>query len=224
MRKILVALVALALLIPLGTYAYIHWIADDAPDRLSLATDAPPTSAGAAPTGTVEGSWQATAGSQVGYRVKEVLFGQSTEAVGRTTKVTGTMAIAGTTVTAVDLTVDMNSVSSDESRRDGQFRGRIMNTSRFPTATFKLTKPLSLSSIPTDSSTIRVSAVGDLTLRGTTKSVTVPLEARRNGDRIEVSGAVPIVFAEWGIPNPSFGPATTEDHGELELLVVFARA
>ena len=219
MRKVLWALVALAVLIPVGTYAYIHWIRDDAPERLSLS---PQASASAG--GGIEGTWKATSGSQVGYRVKEVLFGQRTEAVGRTDEVSGTMAVAGTTVTDVQLTVDMASVASNESRRDGQFRGRIMDTSRFPTSTFKLVEPLSLSAVPSDASTVKVSAVGDLTLRGTTKRVTIPLEARRNGERIEVNGALHIVFAEWGIPNPTFGPATTEDNGDLELLVVFERA
>lgn len=218
LRWVVVALVAVAVLVPAGAYAYLHWVREDAPDRLSL------TSPGATATATIDGSWKPTEGTQVGYRVKEVLFGQSAEAVGRTSKVTGAMAIEGATVTAVSLTADMTSVSSDESRRDGQFRGRIMDTSQFPTSTFELAQPVSLSSIPSDSSTVRVSAVGDLTLRGTTKRVTIPLEARRNGARIEVSGSLPIVFAEWGIPNPSFGPARTEDHGELELLVVFERA
>ncbi len=64
---------------------------------------------------------------------------------------------------------------------------------------------------------------GELTLRGTTKTVTVELDATRSGERIHVSGSIPITFADWGIPNPSFGPASTEDHGELEFLLVFAR-
>jgi polyisoprenoid-binding protein YceI len=224
MRKAFYALAALAVLIPGGTYAYINWIRDDAPPPLSLPTDAPPTSAGAQATGSIEGSWRAAAGSRAGYRVKEVLFGQRAEAVGRTERVTGTMTITGTTVAAVDLTVDMASMTSGESRRDGQFRGRIMDVSRFPTSTFRLTQPLSLSAVPADSSPVRVTATGDLTLRGTTKRMDIPLEARRNGARIEVTGSLPVVFADWGIPNPSFGPATTEDNGVLELLVVFERA
>lgn len=219
LRLAVAALVAIAVLVPVGTFVYIHVVKEDAPARLALTPGAASSSGG-----TVEGTWAATTGSQVGYRVNEVLFGQSTEAVGRTNKVTGTMRIEGTTVTAVDLTVDMTSVTSSEGRRDGQFRGRIMNTSQFPTATFTLTKPLSLSSIPADSSSIKVSAVGNLTLRDTTKPVTVALDARRNGDHVEVSGSIPVVFTDWNIPNPTFGPAKTEDRGVLELLVVFARA
>jgi polyisoprenoid-binding protein YceI len=99
-----------------------------------------------------------------------------------------------------------------------------MSVATYPTSTFKLTQPIDLAELPTDGEQITVPATGELTLRGTTKTVTVDLAARRNGANIEVNGAIPIVFAEWGIPNPSFGPVTTEDHGELELLVVFGRA
>jgi len=98
-----------------------------------------------------------------------------------------------------------------------------MYVSSFPTATCMLTKPISLSTLPADKTTITVPATGDLTLRGTTKPVTVDLKTQRNGGHIEVNGTIPITFAEWGIPSPSFGPVTTQDHGELELLVVFAR-
>jgi hypothetical protein len=93
----------------------------------------------------------------------------------------------------------------------------------YPTSTFKLTQPIDLGDLPDDGEQITVPATGELNLRGTTKTVTVDLAARRNGADIEVNGSIPIVFAEWNIPSPSFGPVTTEDHGELELLVVFAR-
>ncbi|MDP9069875.1 MAG: YceI family protein [Actinomycetota bacterium] len=68
-----------------------------------------------------------------------------------------------------------------------------------------------------------MTATGDLTLRGTTSRVTIPLTPKRSGGRIEVLGNLPIVFQEWGIPNPSFGPAQTEDRGELALLLQFER-
>jgi len=38
--------------------------------------------------GPVSGAWTVTTGSQAGYRVQEILFGQSHTAVGRTSKVT----------------------------------------------------------------------------------------------------------------------------------------
>jgi polyisoprenoid-binding protein YceI len=71
---------------------------------------------------------------------------------------------------------------------------------------------------------INASATGDLTLRGVTKSVTFPVTARRNGANLEVTGSIPVVFADYNIPNPSSAGITTEDNGVVEFLLVFAQA
>ena len=137
---------------------------------------------------------------------------------------TGDLTLTGTTATAGSFTADLTQVSSDQGNRDRQFQGRIMDTATYPTATFKLTEPIALTSIPQDLVKVTEKATGDLTLRGKTRSVTFDVVARRNGDKIEVNGTIPITFADWGIPNPSFGPASTEDHGVLEFILVFGRA
>jgi polyisoprenoid-binding protein YceI len=71
---------------------------------------------------------------------------------------------------------------------------------------------------------INVKATGKLTLHGTSKEITIDLAARRNGVNIEVNGTVPITFSDYGIDNPSGGPASVGDSGEMELLVIFARS
>lgn len=216
--KLLIALpVALVVLVLGGTWVYVNLIQGDAPAELTL-TDTPGSTASGAPAAS--GSWTVTGGSQAGYRVDEVLFGQDTTAVGRTDQVTGTLTLDGTTVRDASFTVDMASVKSDQSRRDNQYRGRIMTVDQFPTSTFRLTKPIVLGSLPADGATVTASATGDLTLRGVTKSVTFEVKARRSGDRMEVNGAIPVRFDDWGIPSPSFGPAEVEDHGSVEFLLV----
>jgi polyisoprenoid-binding protein YceI len=174
-------------------------------------------------TSSVDGAWRVVSGSQAGYRVKEVLFGQSAEAVGRTSQVSGDIAISGASVTSGSFAVDMASVASNEGRRDNQFRGHIMNVSAFPAATFVLSQPIELGSLPASGQQVTVKATGDLTLHGTTKRLIVSLQAQRSGAGIRVAGSIPVVFAEWGIPDPSFGPAQTEDHGQIEFLLVFSR-
>src|SRR5688572_20000608 len=69
-------------------FLYFRVIADDPPPPLTLTTSTPTetSTSGGLP---VDGKWTVASGSQVGYRVKEVLFGQSQDAVGRTTKVEG---------------------------------------------------------------------------------------------------------------------------------------
>ena len=46
---------------------------------------------------------------------------------------------------------------------------------------------------------------------------------QRDGDGFEVSGSIPVIFADYAIPNPSFGAVTTEDHGEIEFLLALTR-
>jgi len=68
-------------------------------------------------------------------------------------------------------------------------------------------------------------ATADLTLHGHTRKVTFPLSAERTAAGIEVSGSIPILFADWDIGNPSFaGFVTTQNHGLLEFLIEFSRS
>jgi polyisoprenoid-binding protein YceI len=180
-------------------------------------------STSAAATGT-DGTWKVSTDSVVGYRVKETLAGVNTEAAGRSSGITGTMTIGGTTVSAVDLTVDMTTFKSDQSQRDGQFNGRIMEVSKYPTSTFKLTSPVDIGTIPADGTSVTVKATGDLTMHGTTKSVIFDLTAKETNGRIGVVGSTPITFADYNIDNPSNGFATTGDTGTLEIQLVFDHA
>lgn len=238
MRKWIVRLVVLALIALAVVYGGILlWtkVIDPPEDELSTddlsqvlddTTTVPPfdaTTTTAPATDGVEGTWIATDESTLGYRVKEVLGGVDTEGVGRTNAVTGSLTISGTTVTAAEFTVDVASITSDSSRRDSQFTGRIMDTATHPTATFVLTAPIELGTIPAEGQQITVDATGDLTLRGTTNSVTFPLTAEYSNGRIGVFGNVPIVFPDYGIPNPSNPFVTTGDDGLLEFVLVFSR-
>ena len=112
----------------------------------------------------VSGAWQAASTSLVRYRVHESINGFDSTAVGGTNSITGTMTIDGKTVTKGDFSVDMTTVKSDESRRDNQFNTRVMEVSTFPTATFKITSPIQLGTVPGEGKTVQATATGDLTL------------------------------------------------------------
>jgi polyisoprenoid-binding protein YceI len=204
-------------------FVYIHFIEGPAPAKLSLSsTPAPGADLTAA---QIDGKWVVSTGSQAGYRVQEVLAGQDNTAVGRTSSVTGSMHIAGTTVSSASFVVDLRNVASDQSQRDAQFNGRIMNTAQFPNATFTLTKPISFGQVPRVNQTIDVKAVGRLTMHGVTKPVTATMQARDSGSIIEVTGQIPVIFSDWNIANPSFGSfVKTEDNGLVEFLVQTKRS
>jgi polyisoprenoid-binding protein YceI len=229
-----------------GPFIYIHFIQVDPPPAFTIenvsagdtattaagagATTADPPATTAASGGSaassdgIDGTWNITTGSQAGYRVKEVLFGQDTDAVGRTSDVTGSLTIAGTTVSAGSFKVDLTTVTSDENRRDSAFQTRIMETSQFPDATFTLTQPVDLGSVPADQAKVTFTATGDLTLHGVTKPVQVAIDARRNGANIEVVGSIPVKFADYQIDNPSSSGITTQDNGIVEFSLVLAKS
>ncbi len=230
----LVALVAVAAVaIP---YVYVHFINDPAPElSFSDLDTADSTSAGSEPgsSGTasgdsavgIDGTWVVAEGSTVGYRVKEVIAGQSTEGVGRTTVVDGSATVTGSTVTNVEFSADVASFKSDQDRRDGQFRGRIMNADEFPVAIFTLNEPFdAVNLVAPTTEDVSLSVDGVLTLRGVEKPVTVPFTARCVGDTFQLQGSIDLVFADFGIPDPSIGPVTTENHGLLEFALVLKRS
>jgi polyisoprenoid-binding protein YceI len=223
-----IPVVIVLLLVVGGPFVYINFISDDAPERLRLDTQTsesttPGARAPQAAGASLDGRWTVAGGSQAGYRVKEVLFGQENDAVGRTNSVTGEFIVAGTTVESGTITVDMASIRSDETRRDNQFHGRIMSTRTFPTATFTLSQPIAVPSIPPENAEANVQANGQLTLRGVTRPVVAELQARRTGGDIQVAGSIPIRFSDWNIPNPSAPGISTQDNGLVEFLLTFTK-
>jgi polyisoprenoid-binding protein YceI len=222
-RWLLVAAAVLVVLAIAAPFVYIHFIEGPAPPRLALpstnSTAAGP-SGNTSDTASVDGTYLVGPGSVAGYRVTEVLIGQNSTAVGRTTKMSGSVTISGAKVTTGTFTVDMGSVESDQSERNAQFDNRIMDVAKFPTATLRLTSPIALGTIPGVGSSVTYTAIGNLTMHGVTRTVRFRLEAERRTDGIYSLAAVPIVFANWDIPNPSIGGfVTTNSSGTLEVLV-----
>ena len=227
-RLIVIALVVVGLALVVGPWVYINLIKDDAPDALSLDNDTNQT----IPSGVTEetitdanGQWRVVPNTEsvVGYRVEEVLFGQNTEGVGRTKNVDATLTIENNTVTAGSFTVQMGTLVSDAANRDRQFNNRIMETAKYPTATFVLDEPITLPANAVSGEAISTTATGTLTLRGTSKTVTFPLQAQVDGAQFQVVGNITIVFDEWGIPEPSVPGISVEPEGLLEFSLIFER-
>jgi polyisoprenoid-binding protein YceI len=188
---------------------------------------AAPTAASPAPAASqsgIAGNWNATGDSVIGYRVKEILDGQSTEAAGRTNAITGTLVIEETTAKSVALTVDVTKLESDKAQRDKQVQNRILDTQKFPTAKLVLKSPIAIGKVPADKEVVSLDTKLTLTIKAATRDLDVPIKARRVGATLEITGSIPVKWAEWGIENPSLPPfVTTDDNGILEFLVVFAR-
>jgi polyisoprenoid-binding protein YceI len=206
-----------------GPFIYIHFIEGPAPAKLSLPTSptaTTSTSSGAStPSSAVNGTYHAGSGSEAGYRVSEVLVGQHATAVGRTSKIWGSVSITDDEVTSGSFGVDMASVVSDQSQRNAQFDGRIMDVARYPTATLRLTAPIALGTVPPVGVKATDKASGILDMHGVSRAVSFTLTTERTADGIYALADLPIVFARWDIANPSVGGfVTTADSGTLEVL------
>jgi polyisoprenoid-binding protein YceI len=173
----------------------------------------------------VDGSWQLSSDSVAGYRVVEDFANglSDFEAVGRTSIIEGSLAISGTQVNSATFSVDVASIQSDDSRRDGQFRGPIMNSTQFPTADFVLTSPIELGEIPEEGQEITAEANGELTLRGVTNPVSFPLTARLVDGEIETLGSINVLFSDYEIDNPSTPVISVRDEGLVEFSLIFTR-
>ncbi|MEE9413947.1 MAG: YceI family protein [Acidimicrobiales bacterium] len=244
-KKLLAGGIAAIALAVAALFIFLFFIRDDSPEEFELrteeevaedraaapdATDAPDApdaaeSEEAEDTAEgIEGNWTIGPGSQAGYRVIEDFAAiPDFEAVGRTSELEGFLTIEGTVVTTATFDVDIASMTSDSGRRDGQFKGAIMNASEFPTAKFVLTSPIDLGEVPGEATANSFAATGDLTLRGVTNSVDVAIDAQLLSGEIEVVGSIDVIFADFGINNPSNGVVTVRDEGKVEFQLIFIR-
>lgn len=195
---------------------------------------APASATGAAiAAAALDGTWtvntsigSGATGSFVGYRVQEQLAGiGANTAVGRTSKVTGSFTLQGTNITAATISGDLTALHSDNPMRDGQLARRGLETATYPTATFVLSKPIALDSIPAEGRIVNVSATGQLTLHGQTRTVQIALQARLSGGIVAIAGSLPIVFSDYDITPPtSFIALSVADHGTMEVQLMFTHA
>ena len=229
--------VTVLVLVIVGFGGWWFFIRDDAPEHANLA-DAQQTldeeSGGSAdPAAAVDGTWNVdtTVGSfadfsstWAGYRIDEQLasIGANT-AVGRTPDVSGSMTIEGNEVTDVDVDVNLTTLQSGSTQRDGALRSRGLQSDQFPTATFTLTEPVTLPDQIGDS--VTTTATGELTIHGVTQPVTVDVQADVSGSTAAVVGQAPIVLGDYGIDPPTgFSVLSINEEGTFEFQVFFTRA
>jgi polyisoprenoid-binding protein YceI len=226
-KSVKIALAAVVVVILLGGAGfYWFFLRDDAPERASLQTSS--QAADTSDKTSADGTWKVESGTDVfvGYRVSELFGGETIKvtAVGRTPGVEGTLTVSGSEITAAEITADMTQLKSDKAPRDGQIKTRGIQTNDFPTATFKLTQPITLSGTPEKGKEVDVTATGELTLHGVTKTVEIPLKAVWNGGTITVAGGAKVAFSDYDIEPPTNAVVSVDDNGEFELQLTFVPA
>lgn len=196
--------------------------AADAP-RLS-ADDSALQQAAGAPLDPADfsGDWSIGAGSFAGYRVDEVLNGTAVTVTGRTESVTGTLSIDALTLSEASFSVDVASIATDNPQRDNYFRTEVAHTDTHPTATFVLSAPTSVPKMPRSGEVISQEISGELTLNGVTHTVSFTAQIQATAPSVEqpasaqVSGQIPIAFADFDMTAPTLGFVSVEQKGIVE--------
>lgn len=231
-RQALVAgLGALVILAAVGFGAvYLLFFGGSPAHPLALSGTSSPT-ASPAQSGQGSGTWTIAEGTTVGYRVREQLASlpAPSDAVGRTSAINGTMTLTqsgGTySVTAATFSVEVSTLTSDRPMRDQRIKVMGLESNRYPTATFKLTTPIALPGDATSGQAIQISATGDLTIHGTTRSVTIPIDAQLTGSQIQLVGSLTFPFSQFNMMPPNIaGFVTVQDNATMEFKLLLQHA
>ena len=227
LAKILIGLGVVVVVLAGAAVAGWYLFLKSDPEPRAKIEDTPVVSA---PEAALDGTYTVAPGDPenfVGYRVTEQFVAGLVDnvATGRTSDVTGTFEITGTTADGVEVTADLTTLKSDRDQRDNRIRTLGLESDTFPEATFVLTEPIDFGSVPQAGETVTATAVGDFTLHGVTKQVEIPVEARWDGRDVQVIGNIPIVFADYDMETPNIaGFVSVQDEGEMEFRLFFRKA
>ncbi len=236
-----IALVTVVFLLLLAAFTW-WFFRGDAPDEVSLAAAAESVEASSdgssdttASSSDLTGDWvvdtstggfdyESATGSFVGFRIEEELAGVgSTTAVGRTGDIDGALVIDGTTVTEATFTIDVTTITTEDTRRDDNVQDALEGD-EFPSASFVLSEPIELSDDAIAGEPFVAPATGELTIHGTTQVIEIDLETQLVDNTIVVVGSTDVVFSDYGVEVPeSQIVVSVDDFGVLELQLLFVR-
>lgn len=203
-----------------GSALWWFVLRDTAPPEAALPEVESTVDPAAADFSDANGTWVAVAGPDrfAGYRIDELFGGDtvSRTAVGRTEAVEASMTIEGNEVTGLDVTADLTQLESDQARRERYLQNSALEISTFGTATFEA-QAATITVVPVLGEPVTIEVTGTLTLHGVSNDITVPVEARWNGESIDVAGNADIVLADYGIEPPEIGGfVSVGDAGSFE--------
>jgi polyisoprenoid-binding protein YceI len=173
----------------------------------------------------------AATGNEAQYRVQERIAGvdiPNYEAIGKTQAISGAIVFdqAGRLVPAQSkITIDVTGLKSDQERRDGFVQRRLLETERHPTVELVPTSLRGLEGPFPTSGTRTFQMVGNLTIRGVTRSTTWDVTARFDGGTVTGLAATRFTFADFEMEKPSVPVVLSlADMFNLEYSFTFTRA
>ena len=149
----------------------------------------------------------APSGSAARYRVREQLMGHDfpNDAVGETKSLTGAIAFDATRKVIRDeskFTLDARTFVSDQNRRDGYVRGRLLESDDYPTITFVPTEVRGVNVPVPTSGSARIQMLGDLTVHGVTRPTTWTGTAEFNNAGLTGNASTAFTFEDIQLDQP----------------------
>ena len=113
--------------------------------------------------------------------------------------------------------VNLSTLTSDESQRDGFIKRGTLQTGTYPYATFVPTAIQGLT-LPPQSGPVSFKLTGNLTIKNVTKPVTWDVTGTINGNEATGTASTTFTFAYFNLQKPSVGVVlSVEDNIKLEM-------
>ena len=149
----------------------------------------------------------ASDGTEARYRVREQLMGHDfpNDAVGETKSLSGAIAFDANGKVMRDeskFTVDASTFVSDQNRRDGYVRGRLLEAQDYPTITFVPTEVRGVKLPIPKSGSAQIQMLGDLTVHGVTRPTTWSGTVQFNNSGLTGSASTAFTFADIQLDQP----------------------
>ncbi|MFQ5398330.1 MAG: YceI family protein [Anaerolineae bacterium] len=169
--------------------------------------------------------------SEASYIAAEEFFSGAVERLGKTLGLTDTIGRTNEIEGAFQLSpdepfplvsnhfiVNIQSLASDDRRRDERLREQWLESFRYPEAEFTATAVEGFRYV--EGEEVNFTLTGDMTIREITNSVTFDVTAVLEGDTIRGAATAPMRMSDYGFDPPAFGNFfTVED--EFTVVVVF---
>jgi len=183
-----------------------------AADAPTPAVAAPSTAAGSARTFTIVPEQ-----TEASYQVQEKFLNRDLPnmALGKTNAVTGELQVSldgKPSGKVTKITVDLRTLTSDQSRRDNRIRTQWLESEKYQFAEFTSTDAQGIPDSYTEGQEVSFKLTGDMKIREVTKPVTFDVKGKLQGDTITGSATSKILMKDFGFDPPDVaGMLTVED-------------
>jgi polyisoprenoid-binding protein YceI len=168
-----------------------------------------------------------SSGTSAGYRAREQsFFGGSTDVVGTTTAVTGSIVLdaQGRIVPAQStFVIDLRTLKSDQPENDQFIQQNTLQAAQYPEAVFRVERVVGLPPGLPASGTVHGSLVGNLTLHGVTRSTTWAGTATLGRRTVTVVATTSIALTSFNMSPPQVGPVSVDDAITLDINALLTR-